>query len=94
MIPTFISWLPVWEDTEEVPHVYDYFCDLIESNHPLVLGENNANLPRILEIILHAFSHGAFDEKTETTESVKARMANIAKMIRVSDLGMDCESTN
>jgi hypothetical protein len=85
VIPTFLSWLPVWEDTEEVPYVYDYFCDLVESNHPLVLGENNSNLPRILEIILHAFSHGAFAEKTETTEPVKLRMANIAKMIRANE---------
>lgn len=30
VIPTFVQWLPVWEDTEESPYTYDYFADLIE----------------------------------------------------------------
>jgi hypothetical protein len=25
------SWLPIHEDTEEIPYVYDYLCDLIDS---------------------------------------------------------------
>lgn len=45
-----MSWLPVWEDTDEAPHVYGYLCDLIDNNHPLVLGPNNANLPRLMVI--------------------------------------------
>lgn len=49
------SWLPVVEDNDESPHVYGYLCDLIQSNHLAVLGANNANLPRILQIIAQAF---------------------------------------
>lgn len=30
VIPSFIEWLPVWEDTQELPYIYDYFCDLVE----------------------------------------------------------------
>lgn len=30
VIPSFIGWLPVWEDIDELPFVYDYFCDLVE----------------------------------------------------------------
>lgn len=30
VIPSFIEWLPVWEDIDELPYIYDYFCDLIE----------------------------------------------------------------
>lgn len=50
------SWLPVVEDHDESPHVYGYLCDLIESNHAAVLGVNNSNLPRILQIIAEAFN--------------------------------------
>ncbi|KAI1730971.1 HEAT-like repeat domain-containing protein [Ditylenchus destructor] len=85
VIPTFISWLPVWNDADELPYVYDYFCDLVESNNPLVLGENNANIPRIFEIILYTFSHGAFDDESEELASVKQRLANIMKMLKAND---------
>ena len=27
----WLTWLPIYEDTEETPHVYGYLCDLIES---------------------------------------------------------------
>lgn len=50
VIPVWLSWLPVWEDTDEAPHVYGYLCDLIDNNHPLVLGPNNSNLPRLMVI--------------------------------------------
>lgn len=46
----WLSWLPVWEDRDEAPHVYGYLCDLIDNNHPLVLGINNANLPQLIAI--------------------------------------------
>lgn len=38
VIPIWFSWLPVVEDADEAPHVYGYLCDLIEQNHPAVLG--------------------------------------------------------
>jgi len=30
VLPTWLSWLPVYEDKEEAPHVYSYLCKLIE----------------------------------------------------------------
>ena len=30
ILPRWLSWLPVWEDTEEAEHIYNYFCDLIQ----------------------------------------------------------------
>lgn len=86
MIPTFISWLPVWNDVDEVPYVYDYFCDLVEANHPLVVGENDiAKLAKIFEIVLYTFSHGTFEDTKASTEleAVRQRMANIMKMLQV-----------
>jgi hypothetical protein len=38
-ISRFIEWLPIWNDQEEVPYVYDYFCDLVEAQHQAV--QNN-----------------------------------------------------
>lgn len=31
VIPAFIGYLPIWEDADELPYVYDLFCDLVES---------------------------------------------------------------
>ena len=30
VLPLWLSWLPVYEDKEEAPHVYSYLCKLIE----------------------------------------------------------------
>ncbi|VDO30364.1 unnamed protein product [Onchocerca flexuosa] len=81
VIPTFLSWLPIWDDPDEAPHVYGYFADLIESNNPLVLGENNSNLPRILTVIVQAFEKGAFDDSIDKN-NVKHRLINILKFMQ------------
>lgn len=30
ILPVWFSWLPVYEDKEEAPHVYSYLCEQIE----------------------------------------------------------------
>ena len=50
------------------------------SNHPAVLGENNANLPRIVAIVAEAFQH----EALPITSDVGARLLNIARLVRVT----------
>ncbi|VDN60043.1 unnamed protein product [Dracunculus medinensis] len=91
VIPTFVQWLPVWEDTEESPYTYDYFADLIESNNPLVLGENNSNLPRILSVMVEALDKCALDsdesdeiELKQRRETVKSRLINIIKFMQTN----------
>lgn len=49
-LPTWFNMLPVYEDADEAPYVYGYLCDLVERNHPLILGQNNANLPKIIQV--------------------------------------------
>lgn len=71
------SWLPVVEDNDEAPHVYGYLCDLIQSNHIAVLGVNNANLPRILQIIAEAFRTCVIAPQNE----VGTRMLQIVKQL-------------
>lgn len=74
-----LSWLPVWEDSDESPHVYGYLCDLIETHHPLILGPNHANLPKLVAIIAEAFARDAIDIKHEVAQ----RMMRIVRQIQV-----------
>ena len=30
LLPTWFSWFPVYDDTEETPHTHSYLCDLVE----------------------------------------------------------------
>ncbi|XP_049800660.1 importin-5 [Schistocerca nitens] len=78
LLPHWLSWLPVWEDDDESPHVYGYLCDLIEANHPLVLGPNNSNLPKLIAIIAEAFAKDAIN----TEHDVAKRMVAIIRHIQ------------
>ncbi|XP_074657622.1 importin-5-like [Tubulanus polymorphus] len=77
LLPIWLSWLPTWEDTEEAVHIYSYLCDLIESNHPTVLGQENGNLPRLLSIIADAFVNEAIDKSDDTGK----RLLNIVRQM-------------
>lgn len=77
-----LSWLPVWEDTDEAPHVYGYLCHLIENNHPVILGPSNANLPKLIAIIAEAFLRDAI----ATDHVVAQKMLNIVRQIQVKHL--------
>ena len=74
------SWLPVFEDVDESPFVYGFFCDLVEQNHPVVLGSNNENLPKVIAIMAEAFALDALPPEHE----IKTRMVNILKQVQVS----------
>ncbi|VDM53893.1 unnamed protein product [Angiostrongylus costaricensis] len=80
VVPAFLSWLPTHEDVAETPHIYGYLADLIESNHPVVLGEDNCNLPRIVFIIVSAFNLEAFPP-TEEGAAVGHRLRHILKVL-------------
>lgn len=82
--------MPVTEDEEEAPHVYGYLCDLIQANHPIVLGANNSNLPRIVAIIAEAL----YRDMIEPTHEVGRRMLEIVKQIELSpDVFQACLSS-
>ncbi|CAG2058032.1 unnamed protein product, partial [Timema podura] len=76
--PSTLSWLPVWEDMDEAPHVYGYLCDLIEANHPLVLGNNHENLPKLIAIIAEAFARDAIN--VDHTEA--KRMISLIRQVQ------------
>lgn len=49
---SWLSFLPLRNDEVEGPIVYNMLIDLINENHPSVLGNNFANLPKILSIFI------------------------------------------
>lgn len=57
--------------------MYGYLCDLIQNNHPIILGPNNANLPRILSIIAEVFARGLLP----VTNAEATRMLGIVKQL-------------
>ena len=59
--------------------MYGYLCDLIEGNHPVILGPENSNLPRIVTIFAEAFSVDALPN----THEVHTRMVNIVRQVQV-----------
>ncbi|CAH0556676.1 unnamed protein product [Brassicogethes aeneus] len=81
VMPLWFSWLPVIEDADEAPHVYGYLCDLIEANNLHILGANNENIPRIINIIAEAFFRDAID----ASKPEGFRMLNIVRQVQSNE---------
>ncbi|EDW67063.1 importin-5 [Drosophila virilis] len=89
LISVWFSWLPTSEDPEEAAHIYGYLCDLIEANHPAILGANNCNLPRIVSIIADTFCTNVLEAKS----APGTRMLTIVKQIESNpDVMQACAS--
>ncbi|XP_015121637.1 importin-5 [Diachasma alloeum] len=78
VLPHWLSWLPVVEDEDEAPHVYGYLCDLIEANHPIVLGPTNANLPKLISF----FAEALFRDAVPSDNPVIHRIIGIVRQIQ------------
>lgn len=78
VIPHWLNWLPIFEDTEECPHVYGLLCDLIETNHPLVVGAQNSNIPRLIAILAEIYAK----EALPVAHPVSQRALAILKQIQ------------
>uniref|UniRef100_A0A3B5MRZ7 Uncharacterized protein n=1 Tax=Xiphophorus couchianus TaxID=32473 RepID=A0A3B5MRZ7_9TELE len=90
VLPHWLSWLPLKEDKEEAVHTFDFLCDLIESNNPIVLGPENSNLPKIFLII----ADGVANESVKTEDACTKRLANVIRQVQVSaGLWTQCVST-
>lgn len=77
LLPIWFSWLPVWEDEEELPHVYGFLLSLIEHNHPIIMGENNSNLPRIVYIFMEVLARNAITLSSEVGQKIIALMNSL-----------------
>ncbi|XP_062302426.1 importin-5 [Osmerus eperlanus] len=90
ILPHWLSWLPLNEDKEEAVHTFDFLCDLIESNNPIVLGPDNSNLPKIFVII----ADGVSGESVKNEDACSKRLANVIRQVQVSGgLWTQCVST-
>ncbi|XP_067116750.1 importin-5 [Osmerus mordax] len=90
ILPHWLSWLPLNEDKEEAVHTFDFLCDLIESNNPIVLGPDNSNLPKIFVII----ADGVSSESVKNEDACSKRLANVIRQVQVSGgLWTQCVST-
>lgn len=83
LLSCWLSWLPIWEDEEEVIYVYSFLYKLLESNHPIILGVDNFNVPRIVSIILEVFARTVIDHASELGQKLISyvKFVNIDKNI-------------
>lgn len=80
LLPTWFSWFPVYDDTEETPHIYGYLCDFVETNNEIILGVNHCNIPRIIQVIVECIQK----EGIEMENVVAQRMINICKHVQTN----------
>uniref|UniRef100_A0A3Q0RWT9 Importin-5 n=1 Tax=Amphilophus citrinellus TaxID=61819 RepID=A0A3Q0RWT9_AMPCI len=80
VLPHWLSWLPLKEDKEEAVHTFDFLCDLIESNNPIVLGPENSNLPKIFIIIADSVAN----ESVKSEDACSKRLANVIRQVQTS----------
>ncbi|KAF9926818.1 hypothetical protein FBU30_003672 [Linnemannia zychae] len=75
VLPSWVQTLPILHDEEEAPLTYSYMLDLLESQHPAVLGLNNVNVPRLVTVMVEALVAGV------VPEPVQGRMVYILKAV-------------
>ncbi|KAG0283826.1 hypothetical protein BGZ96_011804 [Linnemannia gamsii] len=73
VLPSWVQTLPILHDEEEAPMTYSYMLDLLESQHPAVLGLNNVNVPHLVTVMVEALVAGV------VPEPVQSRMVYILK---------------
>lgn len=81
ILPTWLSWFPVYDDSEETPFTYGYLCDCVEANNEIILGANHSNIPRIIQVIVDCFIRDGIDMEN----LVAKRMINICKHVQSND---------
>ncbi|KAJ3194248.1 Importin-5, partial [Dinochytrium kinnereticum] len=50
-LAVWVRSLPILNDQEEVGHTYEYLLSLLESQNPIVIGENQSNFPKLISIL-------------------------------------------
>jgi len=77
-IPIWLSWLPIWEDKDEMDSVFGLFCELLESDSPAAIGNQGSNLPLIVRIIAETFHRKALPEDSP----IRPRMIQLLHKIQ------------
>lgn len=75
LVSVFFNFLPLAEDYTEGPNVYGLLVSLVESAHPAVLGDNGANLPKLMQVFANTI-------KTDyVNPEIAARMQAVVKQM-------------
>ncbi|KAJ3427550.1 karyopherin (importin) beta [Anaeramoeba flamelloides] len=61
----WLNTLPIQKFEEDAINCIEYLCQWLLNNNQIVIGENNKNLPKIFEIIIHGIINGFGDQNTE-----------------------------
>jgi hypothetical protein len=59
----WLSFLPIHQDKIESKVIYGNLCDMLEQRTAVVLGKNFQNVPRLVAILVDAYSTDLLDEK-------------------------------
>ncbi len=75
LLPLWLSFFPVVEDTGEGVYAHGTLCTFVERNDARLLGEGGRNLPRIVGVLVGALNTDFVDD------AVTARIAAILRAI-------------
>ncbi|KAF9938189.1 hypothetical protein BGZ65_000222 [Modicella reniformis] len=79
VLPSWVQSLPLLNDEEEAPVTYTYLLDLMEAQHPSVLGLNNINMPHLVTVMVEALVAAIIPEPiaTRMVQTLKAALATL-----------------
>ncbi|KAF9394692.1 hypothetical protein CPC16_010607 [Podila verticillata] len=79
VLPSWVQSLPLLNDEDEAPTTYTYLLDLIDAQHPSVLGLNNVNMPHLVTVMVEALVAGIIPEPiaTRMVHTLKAALGSM-----------------
>jgi len=77
LIKAWLSWLPLVEDLDEAHFSHNLLVRLVLSNHAVVMGNGNENVPRILKIFARVM-----DDDDLVSDDNSEQMKNIWRSIQ------------
>ncbi|KAG0205651.1 hypothetical protein BGX28_002767 [Mortierella sp. GBA30] len=86
VLPSWVQTLPILHDEEEAQLTYSYLMDLIEAQHPPVLGLNNVNMPHLVTVMVEALVAGVVPEPTTTrmVQTLKASLSTLDPALKTT----------
>jgi hypothetical protein len=82
ILPTWLGFLPIVDDSSEGPWNYGHLCTLIEANNPALIGKNFANLPKIISVLAEVLTTKEYRDMIDAP--IAARMVANLKRIKTS----------
>lgn len=75
ILPAWLQYMPIREDTEEAVVVYNNLCDFVEKAGPQLMGQNYEHLPKLVGLF------GQVLGTDFTDEALEKRISTIVKSI-------------